>query len=54
MIGGNGDNIKIDFKDIECESMDWIQLAQNRYPVAGSCEYGIEHLISISVGDCLD
>jgi len=25
------DNIKIDLQDVGCESMDWIDLAQNRY-----------------------
>jgi hypothetical protein len=25
------DNIKIDLQEVECEVMDWIELAQNRY-----------------------
>jgi hypothetical protein len=25
-----GDNIKIDIQEVECEGMDWIELAQDR------------------------
>jgi hypothetical protein len=34
-------NIRMDLRVFGWESVDWIQLAQDR-PVAGSCEYGDE------------
>jgi hypothetical protein len=32
----------MDLREIGWGSVDWIQLAQNKGPVAGSCEYGDE------------
>jgi hypothetical protein len=37
------DGIRMDLREIGCESIDWIQLAQDR-EVAGSCQYGDEPL----------
>jgi hypothetical protein len=34
--------------------MDWIELAQDRGQVAGTCECGNEHLFSIKCGELLD
>jgi hypothetical protein len=36
------DNIKIHLRDIGCDGMDWIDLAQDQGPVEGSCEHGDE------------
>jgi hypothetical protein len=36
------DNIKIDLREIGWDGMDWIDLAQDREPVEGSCEHGDE------------
>jgi hypothetical protein len=36
------DNIRMDLREIEWEGVDWIHLAQDRGPVAGSCEHGNE------------
>jgi len=48
------DNIKIDLQEVGCEGMDWIELAQAREKVAGSCECGNEHSGSIKCGEFLD
>jgi hypothetical protein len=34
----------MDLREIGWGSVDWIQLAQDRNPVAASCEYGDEPL----------
>jgi hypothetical protein len=34
--------------------VDWIHLAQDRGPVAGSCEHGNEPSVSIKGGEFLD
>ena len=44
------DNIKMDIQEVECEGMDWIELAQ----VAGTYEYGNERTGSIKCGEFLD
>jgi len=31
------DNIKIDLQEVECQSMDWIRLAQDKGQVVGTC-----------------
>jgi hypothetical protein len=36
------DNIKMDLGEIGWDGMDWIELAQDRDPVEGSCEHGDE------------
>jgi hypothetical protein len=36
------DNIKIDFIEIGCGRVDWIQLFQDTVRWVGSCEYGNE------------
>jgi len=44
------DNIKMDLKDLECGSTDWIELAQ----AAGCCVCDDEPLSSIEHGDFFD
>jgi hypothetical protein len=36
------DNIKTNLRDIRWGGMDWIDLAQDRGPLVGSCEHGNE------------
>jgi hypothetical protein len=36
------DHIKMDLHEVGCGSMDWIELAQDRENVAGTCECGNE------------
>jgi len=36
------DNIKMALHEVGCEDMDWIELAQDRDKLAGSCECGNE------------
>jgi hypothetical protein len=44
------DNIKMDLRDIGWDSMDWIELAQDREgPVEGSCEHGDEPSSSLKL-----
>jgi hypothetical protein len=38
------DGIRMDLRETGWGSVEWIQLAQNRGTVAGSCEYGDEHV----------
>jgi hypothetical protein len=42
------DNIKMDLQEVGVGCADWMELAQNRQ-VAGTCEYGKEHLGSIKM-----
>jgi hypothetical protein len=41
----------MDFKEIGWEGVVWIHLAQDREPVAGSCEHGNEPSSSIKGGE---
>jgi hypothetical protein len=36
------DNIKMYLREIGWDGVDWIELAQDRDPVEGSCEHGAE------------
>jgi hypothetical protein len=36
------DGIRMDLREIDWGSVEWIQFAQYRGPVSGSCEYGDE------------
>ena len=44
------DNIKMDYQEVECGGMDWIELAS----VAGTCECGNEPSGSIKCGEYFD
>jgi hypothetical protein len=44
----------MNLQDVGCGSMDWIELAQNRDKVAGTCECGNEPSVSIKYGEILD
>jgi hypothetical protein len=48
------DNIKINLREIEWDGVDWINLAQDRGPVEGSCEHGNEPSGSIKSWEILD
>jgi hypothetical protein len=48
------DTIKMDLQEVGCEGMDWIEMAQNRHRVAGTCECGNETSGSIKCGEFLD
>jgi hypothetical protein len=37
------EGIRIDVREMGWGNVEWIQLAQNRGPVAGCCKYGDEH-----------
>ncbi|KAJ4450516.1 hypothetical protein ANN_01943, partial [Periplaneta americana] len=41
------DDIKMDLREVGCDGRDWINLAQNRGPMAGLCEGGNEPLGSL-------
>ena len=43
------DNIRMDLKEIDCESMDWIHLAQDK--LVSSCERGNETTGFIKCGE---
>jgi hypothetical protein len=48
------DNIRMGFRVIEWGGMDWIDLAQDREPVEGSCEQGNEPLGSTTCWEILE
>ena len=41
------DNIGMNLREVGCEGMDWIDLAQVRDRWPGTCEYGNELSVSI-------
>jgi hypothetical protein len=47
-------NIKMDLPEVGWGGMDWINLAQDRGQLAGSCEYGYEPSGSIKCGEFLE
>jgi len=44
----------MDIQEVGCRGMDWIELAQDRDEVAGTCECGNETPSSIKCGEFLD
>jgi hypothetical protein len=48
------DNIKIDLREIGRDGMDWIDVAQDKGPVKGSCEHGNEPSDSIKSWEVLE
>jgi len=48
------DNITMDLQEVGSEGMDWIDVAQHKGQVAGTCECGNETLGSIQCGEFLD
>jgi hypothetical protein len=53
-IRGWVDNIKLDLREIGCSVMDWIDLAQDRDKLLGSCEHGSEPSDSINCWKVLE
>jgi hypothetical protein len=43
------DNIKMDLREIGWDGVDWIELAQDRDPVEGSCEHDDETSGSLKI-----
>jgi hypothetical protein len=48
------DNIKMDLREIWWGNMDWIDLAEDKGLVEGSCEHGSEPSGSIKCWDVLE
>ena len=48
------DNIKMDLKEVGCGSIDWIDMAQDRRQVAGTCYWSNEPSGSTKGGEFLD
>jgi hypothetical protein len=48
------DSIRMDIGEIGWGDVDWIHLAENKRPVAGSCEHGNEHSGSIKLWEILE
>jgi hypothetical protein len=47
-------NIKMGHREIEWDGMDWIELAQDKGPVEGSCEHGNKPSGSIKCWEILE
>jgi len=47
-------NIKMDLLIVGCGGMGWIDLDQDRYRLAGTCECGNEPSVSLKCGEFLD
>jgi len=45
------DNIKMDFQEVGCGDMEWIDLAQDMGQVAGTCKCGNEFPCSVKCGE---
>jgi hypothetical protein len=45
------DNIKMDLQEVGWGGLDWMDLAQHKGQVVGSCEYGDEPSGSIKCGE---
>jgi hypothetical protein len=48
------DNIKMDLREIGWDGVDWIDVAQYRDRVEGSCEHGNEPLSSVKSWEVLE
>jgi hypothetical protein len=48
------ENIKMDFREVELDGMDWIDLAQDRDQWIGFCEHGNEPSGSIKCWEILE
>jgi len=48
------DNIQMDLQEVRCGGMDWMEVAQVRRHLAGTCERGNERSGTIKCGEFLD
>jgi hypothetical protein len=48
------ENIKMDFQEVRCGDLDWIELVSGYRQVAGTCGCGNELSGSIKCGEFLD